>query len=104
MINSVGGVRNQVCRVREGTYGGIDGSGTFNRNGCDQEAIVARTARRDTESKAATPQSDAPWELRVGKLRVFYEVTPGGPAVVRVLAVGKKGQNILRIAGREIKL
>ncbi len=54
--------------------------------------------------KPLRPNPIAPWELRVGKLRVFYEVTPGGPAVVRVLAVGKKGQNILRIAGREIKL
>ena len=54
--------------------------------------------------KPLRPNPIAPWELRVGKLRVFYEVTPGGPAVVRVLAVGKKEQNILRIAGREIKL
>ena len=54
--------------------------------------------------KPLRPNPIAPWELRVGKLRVFYEVTPGGPAVVRVLAVGKKEQKILRIAGREIKL
>jgi len=58
MIHSVGGVRNQVCYIREGTYGGIDGSGTFNRNGCDQGAIIARTARLDAESKAAAPQSN----------------------------------------------
>lgn len=39
--------------------------------------------------KPLRPNPIAPWELRVGKLRVFYEVAPGGPAVVRVLAVGK---------------
>ncbi len=54
--------------------------------------------------KPLRPNPIAPWELRVGKLRVFYEVDPGGPAVVRVLAVGRKERNILWIAGREIKL
>jgi hypothetical protein len=54
--------------------------------------------------KPLRPNPIAPWELRVGKLRVFFKVTPGGPAVVRILVVGKKEQNILRIAGRKIKL
>ena len=35
------------------------------------------------------PNPVAPWELRVGRLRVFYEVVPGEPGVVRILAVGK---------------
>jgi len=42
--------------------------------------------------------------LRVGALRVFYEVVSEDPEVVRVLAVGKKQRNVLRIAGQEIKL
>ncbi len=54
--------------------------------------------------KPLRPNPIAPWELRVGKLRVFYEVVPGEPGLVRILAVGKKDRSILRIAGREIRL
>ena len=44
----------------------------------------------------------APWELRVGKMRVFYDVSEGPPQMVRVLAVGVKDRNILRIGGEEM--
>jgi mRNA-degrading endonuclease RelE of RelBE toxin-antitoxin system len=54
--------------------------------------------------KPFRPNPIAPWELRVGKLRVFYEVAPGEPGVVRILAVGKKDRNILSVAGREMTL
>lgn len=60
--------------------------------------------------KPLRPNPVAPWELRVGPLRAFYEVVPRDPEsetstdVVRILAVGKKERNILRIAGEEIKL
>ena len=54
--------------------------------------------------KPLRPNPLAPWELRAGTLRVFYEVTPGGPTVVRILAIGKKMRNVLRIAGQEIQL
>ena len=54
--------------------------------------------------KPLRPNPVAPWELRVGKLRVFYEVVPGEPSLVRILAVGKKDRSILRIAGQEITL
>jgi mRNA-degrading endonuclease RelE of RelBE toxin-antitoxin system len=54
--------------------------------------------------KPLRPNPLAPWELRVGALRVFYEVVSEDSRVVRVLAVGKKQRNVLRIAGREIKL
>ena len=54
--------------------------------------------------KPLRPNPIAPWELRVGKLRVFYEVVAGEPSLVRILAVGKKDRNILRVAGREMTL
>ena len=54
--------------------------------------------------KPLRPNPIAPWELRVGKLRVFYEVVPGEPGLVRVLAVGKKERNILLVAGQEMRL
>lgn len=46
----------------------------------------------------------AAWELRVGALRVFYEVGTGEAKTVRILAIGKKTGNTLWIAGRGIKL
>jgi mRNA-degrading endonuclease RelE of RelBE toxin-antitoxin system len=54
--------------------------------------------------KPLRPNPVAPWELRIGRLRVFYDVSVGPPSVVRVLAVGVKDRNILRIGGAEIQL
>jgi mRNA-degrading endonuclease RelE of RelBE toxin-antitoxin system len=54
--------------------------------------------------KPLRPNPVAPWELRIGNLRVFYDVVPGDPGVVRVAAVGKKERNVVRIAGKEIEL
>ena len=54
--------------------------------------------------KPLRPNPIAPWELRVGSLRVFYEVASGEPGLVRVVAVGKKDRSVLRIAGQEIEL
>ena len=45
----------------------------------------------------------APWELRVGDFRVFYDVS-GDDQVVVVLAVGQKSHNRLQIGGEEVEL
>ena len=39
--------------------------------------------------KPLRPNPVAPWELRIGSLQAFYEVVPGDPDVVRIVAVGK---------------
>ena len=60
--------------------------------------------------KPLRPNPLAPWELRVGPLRAFYEVLPrerklGKAAdVVYVLAIGKKERNVLRIAGEVVEI
>lgn len=54
--------------------------------------------------KPLRPNPVAPWELRVGAMRVFYDVSEGPPQTVRVLAVGVKDRNILRIGGEEVQL
>ena len=54
--------------------------------------------------KPLRPNPVAPWELRVGKLRVFYDVSEGPPQNVQVLAVGIKERNVVRIGGEEIQL
>ena len=59
--------------------------------------------------KLLRPNPIASWELRVGALRVFYDVASTGPpattvSVVRILAVGKKERNVLRIGGKVVEL
>ena len=54
--------------------------------------------------KPLRPNPVAPWELRIGKMRVFYDVSSGPPRVVRILAVGIKDHNVLKIGGQEIQL
>jgi mRNA-degrading endonuclease RelE of RelBE toxin-antitoxin system len=53
--------------------------------------------------KRLRPNLLAPWELRRGNLRVFYDVYEE-PTCVRVVAVGYKRGNKLIIAGQEISL
>ena len=54
--------------------------------------------------KPLRPNPIAPWELRVGHLRVFYEVAGVESGVVRILAVGRKRRNALMIGGKEVQL
>jgi len=53
--------------------------------------------------KPLRPNPLAPWELRVGELRAFYEVAIQENEV-RVLAVGQKRGNSLLIEGKEVRL
>ena len=54
--------------------------------------------------KPMRPNPLAPWELRVGDLRAFYEIVGDEPNVVRILAVGEKIGNKLFIGGKEVQL
>jgi mRNA-degrading endonuclease RelE of RelBE toxin-antitoxin system len=54
--------------------------------------------------KQLRPNLLAPWELRVGPLRAFYDVATDGTEVVQILAVGKKAHNRLLIGGQEFIL
>jgi mRNA-degrading endonuclease RelE of RelBE toxin-antitoxin system len=47
------------------------------------------------------PNPLAPWELRIGDLRVYYDVEEKPEPTVCVLAVGVKQRNRVRI-GREV--
>jgi mRNA-degrading endonuclease RelE of RelBE toxin-antitoxin system len=46
----------------------------------------------------------APWELRVGSLRVYYDVVEEPERRVVIHAVGLKQRNRVRIGGEEIEL
>lgn len=59
----------------------------------------------ETESrkrKRLRPNPLAPWELRLGKYRVFYEVV--STSKVRILAIGYKEHNDLFIRGEGVEL
>ena len=78
-----------------------------------QQAIVLDAVRtqlryeplRDTRNrKQLRPNPFAPWELRVGLLRIFYEVDALELDLVNVLAIGIKKGNRLIVAGKEIHI
>jgi mRNA-degrading endonuclease RelE of RelBE toxin-antitoxin system len=50
------------------------------------------------------PNPVAPWELRIGNLRVYYEVQDEPEFIVTILAVGIKERDEVRIGGERIKL
>jgi mRNA-degrading endonuclease RelE of RelBE toxin-antitoxin system len=54
--------------------------------------------------KRLRPNPLAPWELRIGNLRVFYEPDAADPGRVNLLAIGVKKGNRLFIAGEEMSL
>ena len=54
--------------------------------------------------KPMRPNPVAPWELRIGNLRVYYDVAVQPGAVVCVLAVGIKERNRVRIGKEVIEL
>jgi mRNA-degrading endonuclease RelE of RelBE toxin-antitoxin system len=45
----------------------------------------------------------APWELRVGKYRIFYQVDEASHRVT-IMAIGHKEHNTLLIRGKEVKI
>ena len=68
------------------------------------EQLTREPAVETRNRKAMRPNPLAPWELRLGELRVYYESVEEPEAVVTILAVGVKQRERLLIAGKEIKL
>lgn len=54
--------------------------------------------------KQMRPNPVAPWELRLGDLRVYFEIEMEPEPVVAVLAIGKKIRNHVVIGGMEIEI
>jgi mRNA-degrading endonuclease RelE of RelBE toxin-antitoxin system len=54
--------------------------------------------------KPMRPNPLAPWELRIGNLRVYYDVEEEPEAVVHIWAVGIKDRNRVRIGKEVIEL
>jgi len=54
--------------------------------------------------KPMRPNPIAPWELRIGILRVYYDVEEPPEPVVLVLAIGVKERNQVRIGKETVRL
>jgi len=57
-----------------------------------------------TRNRKRMPNPIAPWELRVGRFRVFYDILMEPEPLVEILAVGVKDRDELRIGGKLVKL
>ena len=62
--------------------------------------VDASTASR--RRRKLRPNPLAPWELRVGIYRAFYEIE--GESIVKVVAIGWKEHNSLFVRGRIVEL
>ena len=66
----------------------------------EYEPHVETKKRKKLESsKLAT------WELRIGDIRVFYDIVTSQQPMphVEIVAIGEKTHNVLKIAGEEVK-
>ena len=56
------------------------------------------------QRKVLRANAVAPWELRIGNLRVYYEVKAEPEPLVVVKAIGVKDRNRVLIGGEEVEL
>jgi mRNA-degrading endonuclease RelE of RelBE toxin-antitoxin system len=54
--------------------------------------------------KPMRPNPIAPWELRIGTVRVYYDIAEDPEPMVTVLAIGIKVRDRVRIGGEEVDL
>src|SRR5262249_46946067 len=67
------------------------------------EQLTHEPTTETRNRKEMLPNSLASWELRMGDLRVYYDVTED-PQTVTVVAIGIKERNRVLIGGRERQL
>jgi len=65
------------------------------------EQLVHQPTVETKNRKPMRPNPLAPWELRIGNLRVYYDVEEDPEPLVYIRAVGVKEGNRVRI-GREV--
>jgi len=62
-----------------------------------ERQLVHQPTVETRNRKPMRPNPIAPWELRIGHLRVYYEVSDDPAKVVTVRAIGTKAGNRVRI-------
>jgi mRNA-degrading endonuclease RelE of RelBE toxin-antitoxin system len=72
------------------------------------DTVDVQLAHQPTvETKNRKPMLSNPlasWELRIGKLRVYYDVEEWAEDVVYIIAIGIKKRNRVWIGGEEVDL
>jgi len=68
------------------------------------EQLVHQPKVETRNRKPMRPNPLAPWELRIGDLRVYYDVEEDPTPVVYIRAIGIKERNRVRIGKKEIDL
>jgi mRNA-degrading endonuclease RelE of RelBE toxin-antitoxin system len=68
------------------------------------EQLTHQPAVETRNRKPMRPNPVAPWELRIGPLRVYYDIQEEPEPVVLIRAVGIKRRNQVRVGGKVIEL
>ncbi len=69
-----------------------------------EEQLIYQPTVETRNRKPMRPNPIAPWELRIGNLRVYYDVEEDPEPVVYIRAVGVKERNRVRIGKEVIEL
>lgn len=69
-----------------------------------EEQLAHQPQIETTHRKRMRPNPVAPWELRIGDLRVYYDIIDEAEPSVLVLAVGLKRRSAVWIGGVEIRI
>jgi mRNA-degrading endonuclease RelE of RelBE toxin-antitoxin system len=85
-------LRALTARQRSIVFGAVD------QQLGDQPGVETRNR------KPMRPNPIAPWELRLGEIRVYYDFIENPEKLVTVLAVGIKDGNRVLLAGEEVEL
>ena len=72
-------------------------------NGVETQ-LIHQPTRETTNCKPMRPNPLAPWELRIGILRVYYEVAEDRERLVYLRAVGVKQRTRVVCGGEEMPL
>lgn len=72
-------------------------------DGVDKHLVHEPTVETKNR-KPMRPNPLAPWELRLGTLRVYFDPQEDPEQVVHIRAVGVKQRNVVRIAGKVFEL
>ncbi|MDJ0621266.1 MAG: type II toxin-antitoxin system RelE/ParE family toxin [Calothrix sp. MO_192.B10] len=68
------------------------------------EQLMYQPTLETKNRKLMRPNPLAPWELRIGDLRVYYDVEEESEAVVYINAIGVKERNQVYIGGEIYEL
>lgn len=68
------------------------------------EQLIHNPGAETRNRKPMRPNPIAPWELRIGNLRVYYDIEDSPEPVGVILAVGIKTRNQVRIGNKVFEL